>query len=199
MFDLEETAKRIGHYAWIELRLFEALGGWVAAVPELDVKLHLGTRCYNHAWHAELWHKRLPALREISADRLTKPANDAIAELMAALTEPGAPERTIEKLVGVYRVLVPHKIAAYTFHLASSSAVADGPTIRVLKLVIADELEEWRDGEMLIQSLLERDDQVERAANHQARLERLLVRAGGIAGPGSTATEAARSGRGAPG
>jgi hypothetical protein len=46
--------------------LFEALGGWVATVPELDVKMRLGTHCYHHAWHAELWHKRLPELREMN-------------------------------------------------------------------------------------------------------------------------------------
>ena len=52
---VEESARRVGTYKWIEMRLFEALGGWVATVPELDVKLVLGRHCYHHAWHAELW------------------------------------------------------------------------------------------------------------------------------------------------
>src|SRR5439155_1274578 len=65
LFPVEEAARRVGHYAWIEMRLFEALGGWVATVPELDVKTTLGRHCYHHAWHAELWHKRLPELREM--------------------------------------------------------------------------------------------------------------------------------------
>ena len=38
---------------------------------------------------------------------------------------------------------------------------------------------------MLIQSLIENADDVERAARHQARLETLMVAAGGIAGAGS--------------
>ena len=58
-FDVEETARRVGNYKWTEMKLFEALGGWVATVPELDVKMRLGTHCYHHAWHAELWHKRI--------------------------------------------------------------------------------------------------------------------------------------------
>ena len=62
-FDVVETARRVGNYKWTEMKLFEALGGWVATVPELDVKMRLGTHCYHHAWHAELWHKRLPELR----------------------------------------------------------------------------------------------------------------------------------------
>jgi hypothetical protein len=184
-FTVEETARRVGHYKWIEMRLFEALGGWVATVPELDVKMRLGTHCYKHAWHSELWHKRLPELREMNPERLTKPANDAVVVFMDTLTEPEAADQTIEKLVGVYRVLIPHKIAAYTFHLNNTSTITDAPTIRSLKLVLNDEFEDWRDGEMLIQSLLETEAEVRRAAEHQARLETLLLAAGGIAGPGS--------------
>jgi hypothetical protein len=184
-FTVEETAQRVGNYKWVEMRLFEALGGWVATVPELDVKMRLGTHCYKHAWHADLWHKRLPELREMNPDRLTLPANEAIERFMAAMTEPEGPDKTLEKLVGVYRVLIPHKIAAYTYHLNNTSTITDAPTIRSLKLALNDEFEDWRDGEMLIQSMLENEADVQRAAAHQARLEALMVEAGGIAGPGS--------------
>jgi len=95
----------------------------VATVPELDVKMRLGTHCYKHAWHAELWHKRLPELREMNPDRMTVPANDAMVRFVEALTEPEAPELTIEKLVGVYRVFIPRFISAYTFHLNSTSQI----------------------------------------------------------------------------
>ena len=154
-FDVEESARRIGHYVWIETKLFEALGGWVATVPELDVKMRLGTHCYHHAWHADIFRKRLPELREMRPERLSVPPNDAMVEFAAALVEPEAPELTIEKLVGVYRVLLPHKIAAYTFHRNNTSAITDAPTIRLAQLRPQDELDDWRDGEMLLQSLLE--------------------------------------------
>jgi hypothetical protein len=184
-FTVEETARRVGNYRWVEMRLFETLGGWVATVPELDVKIRLGTHCYHHAWHSELWHQRLPELREMDPERLTAPANEGVAAFMAAVAEPEAAGATIEKLVGVYRVLIPHKVAAYTFHLNHTSGITDGPTIRALRFILADEAEDWRDGEMLIQSLLGTSEEVERASRHQARLESLLVAAGGIAGPGS--------------
>ena len=48
-FDVVETARRVGHYKWTEMKLFEALGGWIATIPELDVKMRLGTHCYHHA------------------------------------------------------------------------------------------------------------------------------------------------------
>src|SRR3546814_17519820 len=97
------------HYKWIEMRLFEVLGGWVATVPELDVKLRLGTHCYHHAWHAELWHKRLPELREMNPERLTVAQNDELVAFVDAMTEPEAPELPIEKPVGAYSVHIPDR------------------------------------------------------------------------------------------
>jgi hypothetical protein len=185
LFGVVESARRVGNYKWIEMRLFEALGGWVATVPELDVKLVLGRHCYHHAWHAELWNKRLPELREMNTERLTEPPNDEMVAFVDAVREPEAAELTIEKLVGVYRVLIPRKIAAYTFHLNATSRITDAPTMRSLKFILQDEFEDWREGEMLLQSLISSPDEVERAATRQRELEQLIVAAGGITGPGT--------------
>src|SRR5207247_3026843 len=96
-------------------------------------------------------------------------AHGAFATFVAACTEPEPPELTIEKLVGVYRVLIPHKIAAYTYHLNATSTITDAPTIRSLKFVLQDELDDWRDGEMMLQSVIVTPADRTRAANHQAR------------------------------
>jgi hypothetical protein len=188
LFGVVESARRVGNYKWIEMRLFEALGGWVATVPELDVKLVLGRHCYHHAWHAELWNKRLPELREMNTDRLTEAPNEAMVAFVDAVRDPEAPELTIEKLVGVYRVLIPRKIAAYTFHLNATSRITDAPTMRSLKFILQDEFEDWREGEMLLQSLIATPEEVERAANRQRELEELMLAAGGITGPGTIGT-----------
>jgi hypothetical protein len=185
LFGVVESARRVGNYKWVEMRLFEALGGWVATVPELDVKLVLGRPGTHHAWHAELCYKRLPELREMNTERLTEPPNDAMVQFIDAVREPEAPELTIEKLVGVYRVLIPRKIAAYTFHLNATSRITDAPTMRSLKFILQDEFEDWREGEMLLQSLISTPEEVDRAANRQRELEHLILAAGGIAGPGS--------------
>ena len=102
---------------------------------------------------------------------------------MDAVREPEAPEHTIEKLVGVYRVLIPRFIAAYTFHLNATSRITDAPTIRSLNFALQDEFEDWRDGEMLIQSLLDTPEKVERAARRQQELELLCWRREGSPAP----------------
>ena len=162
-----------------------ALGGWIATIPELDIKMRLGAHCYHHAWHADLWNQRLPELREMKPERLTVPANDAIVRFIEAMTEPEAPELTIEKLVGVYRVLIPHFISAYTYHRNNTSEITDAPTIRSINFILQDEFDDWRDGEMMLQSLITTPEHVQRAASHQAKLEAIMVEAGGITGPGS--------------
>lgn len=185
LFDVEETARRVGNYKWTELKLFEALGGWVATVPEVDVKLALGTHCYHHAWHSELWHKRLPELREMNPERLTEPPNAEYEAFMSAVTAVEAPEQTIEKLVGLFRVLLPHKIAVYTFHMNATSKITDAPTIRSLNFMLQDEMDDWREGEMLLESIISSDEDIDRAIEHQGKLEKLLLASGGMAGPGS--------------
>lgn len=185
LFDVEESARRIGNYRWTEMRLFEALGGWVRTVPELDVKMVLGRHCYHHAWHADLWTKRLPELREMNADKMTVAPNADYEAFMAAISEPEDRSLTIEKLVGVFRVLLPRKIAAYTYHVNATSTITDSPTIRSLKFALQDELDDWREGEMMIQSLCDTPEKVERAVARQRALELLVAQAGGISGPGS--------------
>jgi hypothetical protein len=187
LFTVEESARRVGHYAWVEMRLFEALGGWVATVPELDVKTMLGRHCYHHAWHAELWVKRLPELREMRPERLIKAPNTDLEAFVAALTEPEAPDLTIEKLVGVYRVLLPRKIAAYTYFLTALGADAADADERWYGLILKDLHDGIRDGELLLQTLLQQggDAAVQRAADHRAKLETLILEAGGIVGADS--------------
>ena len=92
---------------------------------------------------------------------------------------------TIEKLVGAYRVLIPRFVAVYTYHLNGTSRITDAPTIRSLTFILQDEFETWRDGEMLLQSLIDTSAKAERAARRYEELEKLYVASGGIAGPGS--------------
>jgi hypothetical protein len=180
---LEASARRIGHYCWIEMRAFEILGAWTAWVPEPAVKAALATHSRQHGWHAELWHDLLPALGEAGKSSLIAPPGATLVTFVDALAAPEAPELTIEKLVGGYRVLVPHAASAYGHHLERTSPVSDGPTIRALRLVLSDQLDHWHEGEALLQAQLRSDADVDRASSHQLRLEKLLVAAGGIAGP----------------
>lgn len=176
--DLQATARRAGAARWLDARLFEVLGGWVPTVPEPEVKIAVATHSAHHGWHASLWDERLPTLHDVDQASwiAAAPGVEAVIERIAAATD------TVERLVGVHGVLLPRLSAAHAAHLTSASPVSDGPTIRTLRLVLQDELEDQRAGERLLQSLLRSPDAVERAARHHAAIESRLVEAGSLLG-----------------
>jgi hypothetical protein len=136
MADVAETlvaaGRRCGHNAWLELRLFETVGGWVPAVPDPAAKALLAARSRHHAWHAELWLGLLPVVPTV--DGL------AHADLVAALAAlPGeADDPTAAVLGALHDLVAPRLRAAYAAHRDVTAPVADGPALRVLDLVEAD-------------------------------------------------------------
>ncbi len=180
-FSLAEIDRRVARFVWLERRRFELLGGWAPTVAELDVKALLATQAHHHAWHASLWEDHLPR-RTGHDSAATKGAVDE--RLRAVIHAVGRPETTLERLVGAYRVLAAHAIAAYTRHLERSRPPGDAALARTCRLILADQLDDWRQGELALQSLLGSGDDVDRGGAHQVHLERLLVEAGGFAGCG---------------
>ena len=176
---LEDGARVAGHHVWLEMRLFEVLGGWVPTVAEPRVKTHLATQSRRHAWHADLWREHLPRVAGIDADSLVAPPGDGWADVIAALAESAS---TPERLAGAYRVVLPRVVTATARRLAAATPVADAALARSLRFVLADDLDEWRDGEALLQSLMATPEDVDRVSAHAARLEKLLVAATGPSG-----------------
>jgi hypothetical protein len=176
-FTADEAAKVAGHHRWTEMRLFEVMGGWVQAVPELEVKIHLHTGSHRHAWHAELWRQPLAASPGAAEDGLTVPPGDGTEGVLDALSELAGGTATLEKLVGLYRVVLPRRVATCRQHRETASVVGDGPVIRVLDLVLGEEEAGWRQGELLLQSLVRTAEDVHQAAAHQARMESMLLHA----------------------
>lgn len=181
-FTLEESARRLGHYAWAEMRMFEILGSWAESVPEASIATLFAAHANQHAWHAELWHQRFPELREWDRSAFVRPAGDDVADAFDHLA---AADTTPDRLVGTYRVVVPHLVATYTFHRNRASTVSDGPTIRSLEFVLADDTAQMADGAVALAAVLTEPDAVTAAIATQSSLEQALVASGGIAGPGT--------------
>jgi hypothetical protein len=174
---LEDGARVAGHHVWLEMRLFEVLGAWVPTVPEPAVKTHLATHSRRHAWHADLWREHVPRVAGIDADSLVAPPGDGFPDVIAALAEPSS---TLDRLAGAYRVVLPRVVTATARRLATATPVAEAALARSLRFVLADDLDEWRDGEALLQSLIAGPEDVDRVSARAAHLEKLLVTAGGL-------------------
>jgi hypothetical protein len=162
--------------------MMRILGGWIALTPELSAKLLMGRHVWDSAQHADAWGKRLPELR--AAAQVSEPAGAQLVAFMDALESAERPEQTIERVVGIYRVLKPHLLATYEAHLASANAVYEPPTCRILARCIQDERRHIAAGETILRHLLRTPALEARARACESRLWALLEAAGGVTGSG---------------
>ncbi len=201
---LAETAALMGEYRWVEHALYTVLGQWVTDMPLAAVQVHLDSQSLRHAWHAELWAERLPVRDGVDPDALTVPSPPS-AVLVSALAgtavtagtagtgltgaawapdeddpfdHPGA----LPRLAGLYRVALPRLVTSYERHLRAAAPVTDGPVARALRLVLNDEIEDWRAGERLVQRLVTRPHDVVAVHEFLQRLESAVVGAGAASG-----------------
>jgi hypothetical protein len=158
------------------------LGGWLALTPEISAKLLMGRHVWDNAQHADALGRRLPELRAHAQE--SEPAGEGFIAFMDALESAETPELTVERLVGVYRVLKPHLLAAYERDLASANAVYEPPTRRILGRCAEDERRHIAAGERVLAHLVTTPAAQARAAAWAARLGGILASAGGVTGEG---------------
>ena len=133
---IEQTGRRIGGHAWVEMRLFETLGRWSGVVDEPRARVLLAAASRHHAWHAELWMGLLPGLPHLPAADLVAPGDGAAAMVAALEDLDDAP--TDQRVAALVQVAFPQVIDRYAAHLEVAVPVADAPTERALHLALAD-------------------------------------------------------------
>ena len=103
--------------------------------------------CPLFAWHAELWSDRAPAQQAESLDERCRFDESLIhsVDTMAVAAD------TIERLVSLYQLVLPRLLATCTTLRASIDARIDGPTARVLDLVVRDLTAMADEGSALLQ------------------------------------------------
>ena len=169
---LDEAARRAGGHRWVEARLFEILGGWVASTDDVEAKLMLDRHSQHHAWRADQWWERLPVLADVDRDALVAAPTSGHAAVMHELA---AMTGDIPRLAGAYRVALPRLAGDYQEHRVAANPASDEAAIRTLDIVLPDVIADWRHGEVFLQQLLINEERVIAAADTVARLERLLV------------------------
>lgn len=178
---LEESARLAGTHVWLERRLFEILGGWVAATPEPEAKLLLDRHSHHHAWRARQWSERLPVLADVDRDALAATPDAVLGPAVAILAampaaRPTSPAAlTAARLAGVYRFALPRLWASYHRHRSVAGPTGDGSALRTLGIVSADVTADWQEGEALLQNLLVSPEVVAAAAAAVEELEASLL------------------------
>ncbi len=183
MLTLTETAARVGHYAWFERRLFEVVGAWVPTVPasdetELEAKLYFAVQAEHHAWHAELWMRRLPGLREMPQSSLIVPPSPEFASFVDHLA---AEPTTLGRLVGLVRVATARLVVALNTHAGVVAPLADGSLVRTMRFVRGDLLEDGHAGERILGRLATSRGETDAVEAIQGAMEREASRGAGLA------------------
>jgi len=158
------------------------LGGWIALTPEISAKLLMGRHVWDSAQHADLLGRRLPELR--AQAQVSEPPNEAFVACLDAIEAAEHPEQTVERLVGIYRVLKPHLAATYEAHLQRANEVYEPPTRRILTRCLEDERRHISAGIVVLRHLVTTSALELRASRWRARIEELLVVSGGVSGQG---------------
>lgn len=185
-YGVEECAARIHHLAYAEERLMFLQAAHIISVPERDVKVLLARLQYEDAQHTDMLRSRLSELR-VSKKRAASAPDTSLAVLFDEAIHAA---NTTELLASLVRVIKPALLAAYHDYLATTNDLADYPTVRLLKTIIAEEAEALR----LLQAAY--DDVVNSAERRAAanawvdHLQQLLNAAGGIDGSGPVSSEA---------
>jgi hypothetical protein len=197
---LHQSAALVGGHCWVERRLFERLGSWVASSASNEAKLLLDAHSQHAAWRAGQWWDRLPVLAQLDRDELVA-AHDRWATLFVATDagdaipagdDPAADHSAadhsaadhsaaahlaadVTRLAVAYRVLLPRVAASYARHARLTTPIADGPVIRTLGQVAADVRADWAEGEFLLETLMSSAAHVAAAAAATARAEQALL------------------------
>lgn len=178
----EESARRVRTFAAVEERasqLLEAFAG-TGAVGSDHGGATLSRHARNHAFHAEVLRGRVADASGAAGDTVEDPGVAAFVDALQATD-------AVDFLTGIYRVLLPRAVSAYTYFLRALGSDAADSDQRWYDLILKDSFDAVRDGELLLQSLLLEGGEaaVQRSADRKAELEKHLVGTGGLVGPDS--------------
>jgi uncharacterized ferritin-like protein (DUF455 family) len=187
-FDVPESGRRVVRYQMVTFHVMRLLGGWLAKIPEYELKLEIGRHVWQDAQAAESLRLRTGELR-VPADADRRPPVE-VQRFLDALDEAETP---LAFLAGVYRVAKPRLIEAMRYHMGATDSVCDAPTIRTLRPIVAELEEQVRWAEAALEALIsggadDRDGAAPRAAAvaaWQRHLETILDGAGGIVATGT--------------
>jgi hypothetical protein len=174
--DVRESGRRIVRYQMVSFAVVRLLGGWLAKVPEYELKLEIGRHVWQDAQAAEALRVRSGELR-VAADAERR----LPAELQHWLDALDQAESPLHFLVGIYRVVKPRLLSAMAVHVASTDPVCDAPTLRTLRPLMAELTEQIAWGEMAIAAV----GMDAGAVTFQGQLELTLAEAGGLLAQGA--------------
>jgi hypothetical protein len=177
-FSVDENARRLLRFFYLERRLAHGLGSWTLAIPEFEVKIETGRHIF---WHADAANKLRTRLHE---QEKTLTVIDAYrdAEIDLLIEEVLSAEDAPELLVGIHQVVGRVLETAYRHHIDDTDPVTDAPTIRVLRQILLDYEPMLAWAQAAIAAYIEGGIDESRLERWRWHILRLLQSIGGVTG-----------------
>lgn len=187
-FSVDQCAARIHRFAYAAERLMFLQAAHIISTPERDVKVLLARLQYEDSQHASQFKARLPELRVSK----TKAYQAPDASLQIVFDEGIYATNGVELLAGLTKVFKPALLDAYRRYVNETNGLADYPTVRILKTVIAEVEDGLRLLEAAYHDIVDTPEKEVEAEAWSEKLRNLLVAAGGIDGTGEINQEVLR-------
>ena len=130
---VQERARRIGTFRFLEVRLMETAAAWTPTTPEMEAKVMFGRHIWDFAQHADALGKRMFELRQPPQHSL--PPSVAYTALLDELL---AVDDTAGRLAALYDVLLPGLQRRYEAYVAEVDPVVDAPSLVVIERILLD-------------------------------------------------------------
>jgi hypothetical protein len=190
-FSVEENARRLTRFFYLERRLMQALGAWTLSIPEFEVKLETGRHIFYHADAARALRERLHE-QEVRLADIDGFRDGEIDLFIEEILSAGS---AAELLVGIHQVAGRALATAYRHHIDDTDAITDAPTIRQFRRMLMDyePMLAWADA--AIGAYIEGGVDEASLTGWRWHLQRLLTHIGGVTGADARAAkpEALRS------
>ena len=183
---VDQCAARIQRFAYAAERLMFLQAAHIISTPERDVKVLLARLQYENSQYASQFKARLPELRV--SKKKAHQAPDA--SLQIVFDEAMYAANTVELLAGLTKVFKPALLEAYRRYIGETNGLADYPTVRILKTVIAEVEEGLCLLEAAYHDVVDTPEKEAEAADWSVTLCDLLAAAGGIDGIGEVNLDA---------
>jgi hypothetical protein len=136
---IDDLAALVGHYGWLEGRLFELTGRWATApardraAPDVladELRVWCAAASRRHGELAARWAQRLPVRAGVDPGALVVAPPGPLGEAMDGLAAEAERRDGVAVLVGT---VLPWLAETYGRHAAAASPVSEAPVLEVLR------------------------------------------------------------------
>jgi hypothetical protein len=141
---VQERARAIATFRFVEVRLMEITAAWTPTTPEMEAKVLFGRHIWDFAQHADALGRRTFELR--SPEQFSLSPAQPFVELLAEAVKVRS---TADRLAALYEALLPEMEERYRDYLRRTDALVDAPSCVILERILDDYARQRRDADRL--------------------------------------------------